>query len=59
MLFGMVYTRRNTTEDNDKRTLALFTSWTPPQSLTLRPSVSSLTVAGHGDPRGHVSGGDV
>ena len=30
MLFGMVYNIRNATEATDRRTLKLFTNWTPP-----------------------------
>ena len=30
MLFGVLYTARNVTEENDKRSLNLFTNWKPP-----------------------------
>lgn len=33
MLFGMVYTLRNPTEQTDRRGINLFTNWTPPQGV--------------------------
>jgi len=36
MLFGMIYTLRNPTEQTDRRTLNLFTNWTPPQGFAFK-----------------------
>ena len=36
MLFGVVYTFRNATEEREKRGLQLFTNWTPPQGFEFK-----------------------
>ena len=36
MLFGMVYALRNPTEQTDRRTLNLFTNWTPPEGFEFK-----------------------
>ena len=36
MLFGMIHTLRNPTEQTDRRTLNLFTNWTPPQGFEFK-----------------------
>ena len=36
MLFGVIYTFRNATEESEKRGLQLFTNWTPPQGFEFK-----------------------
>ena len=41
MLFAVIYTERNPTEESQKRSLKLFTSWTPPAGLTFKAHYAS------------------